>query len=454
MAVGRLLERREIMGTAMGEGVDTIPLYRQGDTDEESLERMRAHPTGFFTRAYRETGPVFRTWFGDDYRVVIAGLEANDFAWRQSDLWSYYEALAGFREQLGPDHVTALDGAHHRQKRFILKPAYDQAPIMRFLPAYLDCFQRELQTIAGADGVELVAFWAEAIAKANSLTLARADIGDDQLKMLVHWEKELLRGLFLGDGRHAFYAQQEYVELKAQGMALMSRLVDERLAQPDNYDDGFAAVMRSRAEKEGGAPNRDNLIDDMYLILVAGVENTSRLINRALVSAWDDPAWLAEVRAELAGWDGTDVMALSRMTNLKATIMETQRLHPLVNLTPRHPTRAFTFQGYELPEGVLLYHANTVGQFLEEIYEEPFAFQPRRFVEKGQFVPRTNGFFGGGAHVCLGRNQTMLQTPIALALMLKNYDLDYSADPGFLAAARAPGQLIDENRVRLRPRPS
>ncbi len=438
------------MNTPLLQSPDAIPLYREGASDEASWQRLQADPAGFFARGYEHAGSIYRTWFGEGYNVVLAGLEANDFCWRNPDLWTYHEIMAGFREQLGDDHVTALDGAPHRQKRGILKPAYDQAAFMRLLPEYLEYFEQELATAALGDPIDLVEFWNQTITKANGRILAHVQYTAPELAKLLRWQRELLRGLFLPEeARHAFYAAAEYVGLWKHALAFLGRVVDARLAEPERYDDTFAAVLRNRADKEGGQPDRDRLIDDLYLLLFAGIENTSRLINRALVSIWDDPAWLAELRAELDTWDGRDAMALSRLSKLKATIMETQRLYPLTNLTRRQPTRDFTFQGYQLPAGVLLYQAITVCHFLDEIYAQPLAFRPQRFVENGQFAPKTFGFFGGGVHICLGRNQALLQSPIALALTLKHYELDYAASTDFLTMARQPGQLLNENPGRL-----
>ena len=53
-----------------------------------------------------------------------------------NEIWDYSEANAPFLDEMGTDHVTALDGEHHRDKRTILKPAFDQAPAMRFLPEF------------------------------------------------------------------------------------------------------------------------------------------------------------------------------------------------------------------------------------------------------------------------------------------------------------------------------
>jgi hypothetical protein len=36
-------------------------------------------------------------------------------------------------------------------------------------------------------------------------------------------------------------------------------------------------------------------------------------------------------------------------------------------------------------------------------------------LEQDKFVPKTFGLFGGGPHICLGRNHSLMQTPIAVA---------------------------------------
>jgi cytochrome P450 len=87
-------------------------------------------------------------------------------------------------------------------------------------------------------------------------------------------------------------------------------------------------------------------------------------------------------------------------------------------------------------------NAHTVGHFLDEIYPDAFSFNPGRFVENGRFAPRANGFFGGGVHICLGRNLTLMQTPVALAQMLKYHDVDYIDEAALRPIFRTPGRQI------------
>ena len=423
-------------------GVEGIPLYREGGTDDESSERLEADRAGFMVRAYRQAGPIFRTWLDGKLWVVMAGLEANDFVWRNTALWDYPIVFPAFGEQMGPDHLNVLEGEAHRHKRTILKPAFDQAPAMRYLSEFNLCFHRALAGAQGRGPVDLVEFWAEAITRANTETVARAEISDPALKRLVRWEREMLAGIQLGEARHAYYGRQEYVRLRAEAMDLMGGIVDERLADPGRCDDNFSAVLLARSRQEGGYPDRSCLIDDLYYILVAGVENTSRLINWTALYCQFAPEWLGRLRAELDSWDGREASALGGMACLKAVIMETQRLRPPAFFVPRHAAQDFEFAGQRVPAGTNILNAHAVGHYLEEVYADPFSFRPERFLASGRFAPRANGFFGGGVHLCLGRNYTLMQTPVALAQMFKYHDFDYRDRAALQTALASPGPTI------------
>jgi len=433
--------------------VDDLALYREGATDLESFESYQKDPLQFLLRAYRRHGPIYRTHFRSQIWVVMGGIEANDFVWKNTRLWSYNIGNAPFREEMGPDHVTALDGEHHRQKRKILKSSFDQAPAMRFLPQFNQMLARELAAAAAAPAVDLMKLWADIITKINSKTVAQADIPDDVLGRMARWEFQMLHGLFLEHERPAYIARNEYRALKAEVMMWLGRIVDERLAHPGKYDDNFERTIQARAGEEGGLTDRDRLINDLYLVLLAGTDNTSDLINWALQLTAADPGWLSELRGELASWDGVDVMALAHMPKLKATIMETQRLRPGVMVLTKHAAETFEFSGYRIPADTKIIHAVSLGHILEECYPDPLAFKPKRFVEDGKFVPRSIGLFGGGTHICLGRNHSLMQSPVVVAQVLKNYDLVYQARPHDSIVAGSNGSRRErELWARLTPR--
>lgn len=430
-----------------------VPLYVQGGSPVESEASYDRDRVKFMVQAYRELGPVFRTFIDGKEEIVLAGLEANEFIWRNSELWDFPKVFPAFGEQMGPDHLNVLEGEAHRQKRTILKAAFDQAPAMRYLPDYNNGFAKELTVLRKGEYFDGITFWSEVITKLNSMTVARANISDEVLRRMVRWEREMLGGISLGNARHGYYGRAEYVELHQAAMQLMGEIVDDHLNYPDRYSDHYSRVLQARLEMSGGNPERHQLIDDLYYILFAGVENTARLMNACLALCWFHPEWLSRVRHELDSWDGVDVMAVGKMTSLKALIMETQRFCPMTFLLRRHAVRDFEFGGYRIPAETTLFHASVLGHFLDDVYPEASRFDPQRFVDEGRFVPRANGFFGGGVHICLGRNYTQLQVPIAVAQMLKAYDPVYREEAPLRALLSVAGQpLPHEVWLALEPR--
>jgi len=423
--------------------LDQIPSYPLENGSLRHIRELTDTPR-FLAGAYHQAGPVFRIQAEDKVWIMLAGPEANQFVWNNTNLWNYPILFPSFLEQMGPDHLNNLEGQAHANKRTVLREGMDRGAVMRHLPGYNHWFGLELARKAGTGPLDLIDFWATTLTKANTKTVALVDLSDDQIKRLTDWEEQMLGGLNLGEARHAHYARPEYIALKAEAMGLMTRMVQERLDQPDRWKDAFADILRARGEQEGGYPDISCLVDDIYYLLVAGVHNTSRWINLVLLLLHFSPKWKGRVLEELESWDENDAMALAGLPNLKAVIMESQRLRPIVHFTPRYAAKDFEFAGYKIPAGTTLVIANSACHFLEELYEDPFSFRPERFLDNGKFAPRTNGFFGGGVHICVGRNFSMLQTPIAVARMLKSYEITYADEPAMKILAEDNGRPIPE----------
>jgi cytochrome P450 len=436
-------------------GVGDIPVYREGNSDRESFEIFLRDPVAFHMRAYRQHGPIFRTWFRSALWIVMGGTEANEFIWRSNDIWSYAKTNVPFTEERGPDHVTALDGERHRHKRAVLKPAFDQAPAMRYLTQFNEMLHADLARAAAAGPVDLSRIWAFEITKIASRTAAVCEVPDEVLARMAQWEFESLQGLFLEEGRAAYVNRPSYRTLHDDVFSWLGRIVDQRLAAPDKPDDNFGAVIAARRASESGEPDRGALIDDLYLTLISGSHNTANLINWALLFTYRTPEWLAEVRYEVDGWDGKDVMALAKLPKVKATIAESLRLRPGVVFTAKDAVEPFAFGGYQIPSGSRVLHSIVLAQFLDELYPDPFDFKPQRFVENSRFAPKSLGAFGGGAHICLGRNHSLLQGPVAFAQVVKYFDLEFTDARGAGCAVGFGGlRPYSENWATLVPRKS
>src|SRR5207249_42884 len=87
--------------------------------------------------------------------------------------------------------------------------------------------------------------------------------------------------------------------------------------------------------------------------------------------------------------------------------------------------------GYRLPAGTLVMPAIALVQRLPEVYPDPYAFRPERFLE-GQPEPYTWIPFGGGVRRCLGAAFATFEMKVVLQTILRR--------ARFRAASREPEQ--------------
>jgi cytochrome P450 len=119
----------------------------------------------------------------------------------------------------------------------------------------------------------------------------------------------------------------------------------------------------------------------------------------------------------------------------------------------KHAAADFEFGGYRVPAGTKVLHALALGQILEECYPDPLSFKPERFLDGGRFVPRSVGLFGGGTHICLGRNHSLMQTPVVVAQVLKKFDVAFRETPcDHIVAGPTGARAERELWARLVPR--
>ena len=153
--------------------------------------------------------------------------------------------------------------------------------------------------------------------------------------------------------------------------------------------------------------------------------------------------------------------ALGRRTEdyLLATIRETLRRRPVLpNCEPRFVAKPITVGGWDyepgscalVPNAYLLHHD-------PDIYPEPYAFRPERFLDT---KPGTYTWipFGGGRRRCIGMSFAMLEMRVVLRSVLRSYELTApwptSRRRGATSrSARRPARTSAWPGARARPRP-
>jgi cytochrome P450 family 135 len=195
---------------------------------------------------------------------------------------------------------------------------------------------------------------------------------------------------------------------------LLRREIAERRRAGDLEDREDILSMLVGAHHEDDSPMSDTEIRDQLLtLLTAGHETTATSLAWAIERLSRHPQTLARLR------EGIEAGSEDYLT---ATIQETLRLRPVIAIVLRRLTEPVEIGGYELPAGVTavpniyLVHRNP------EIYPEPQAFRPERFLDN---PPGTYTWipFGGGVRRCLGAAFAQFEMAVVLSELVKQREI-------------------------------
>ena len=169
------------------------------------------------------------------------------------------------------------------------------------------------------------------------------------------------------------------------------------------------------------------LRDELMTLLVAGHETTASELAWAFERLTRTPDVLDRLTAEIDSGDGDAYVT--------ATVYETLRRRPVLpNAAPRLVMEPVEVGGWRYEPGVCLIADSYLLHHDPDIYPDPYAFRPERFLDE---QPGTYTWipFGGGRRRCLGASFAMLEMKIVLRAVLAQNEL-VPAAPGEEGARR------------------
>jgi cytochrome P450 family 135 len=192
--------------------------------------------------------------------------------------------------------------------------------------------------------------------------------------------------------------------------AELYRLIAERRAAPDleERDDVLSTLLLARDERGRGLSDAE-LRDELMTLLMAGHETTANSL-----------AWAFERLSRLPG--GLERVAADEHY-AEAAVRETLRLRPVIALVARRLTRDAEIGGLRLPAGAVLTPCILLVHRRPDIYRDPDAFRPERFLES---PPGTYTWipFGGGVRRCLGATFAQMEMNVVLRTIASRVTLE------------------------------
>ena len=328
----------------------------------------------------------------------ISALHGHDFAW-----------------------LLFMDPPRHTKLRAIISRSFTSRAIASLEPRIRE-LSRELLAAAVARGeLDLVADYATPLPLmviAEMLGFPAAD-----WRQLARWSETIVALGNTISKTGAGEASAAFRAADAEMTAYFGRLVRERRARPTG--DLLASLVA--AEVDGERLDDADLVRFCQLLLAAGTETTTNLIDNAVIALLEHPAQLAQLRADPA--------------RIPAALEEVLRYRTPVQAMFRATRREVTLDGVTLPERAFVIAA------IGSANRDPDAFgDPERFDIARD--PNPHVAFGHGIHFCLGAPLSRLEARIALADLLARFASLELADPAW--QPRSSFHVLGPAALRLR----
>lgn len=381
-------------------------------------------PVPFVLRAQQKYGDVFTIHIaGEPPWVMLGHPDAVKEVFTGSpDTFLAGQANQILRPILGDHSVLLLDGREHLRERRLLLPSFHGERMQRYGDLMREIAQAEIATWpTGAElslaprmqavTLEIILRAVFGVRDAARLDALRAALTD--LLEFVTDPKTFAGVAVLGMERATKLPRFRAI------LDPVDRLIAEEIAHHRAADDldqreDILSLLLQATHEEDGLPMTDvELRDELLTLLVAGHETTATALSWAFERLLRTPGALDRLREETAAGETTYAEAVAH---------ETLRLRPVLPIVLRKLTQDVRIAGHDLPAGTTVAPSIVMIHRRADIYPDPHAFRPERFigVKPGTYtwIP-----FGGGVRRCLGAAFALFELQVVLQEVVRNADL-------------------------------
>jgi cytochrome P450 family 135 len=381
-------------------------------------------PKPFLRRAHAKYGDVFTMRLQGDEFVVLAHPDAvKEVFTGDPDLLRAGEGNKILLPLLGKHSVLLLDGPRHLRQRKLMLPPFHGERMQRYRDIIVAATEQEVATWRAGEEVAL----APRMQEITLEVITRAVFGVTDTAAVARLRTVLMGMLdWVQAPQHqfAFIVAMTKPELldRMSSFKGVVRSVDETLFAeirarrqvPDlaEREDILSMLLQARDE-DGEGLSDEELRDELLTLLVAGHETTASALGWAFERLIRHPRALAHAVDDARGGDGEYLDAVAK---------ETLRLRPILPMVARTVQEDTTIAGHHIPAGVTLAPCIYLVHHREDVYPEPDAFRPERFVG---VKPGTYTWlpFGGGIRRCIGASFALFEMQEVMGAVLRGVDL-------------------------------
>ncbi|WZY83822.1 hypothetical protein YC2023_030206 [Brassica napus] len=366
-------------------------------------------------------GRTFFTWLGTTPTITIMDPEHIKEVFKK--IYDFQKPHTFPLGDVIAKGLATYDGEKWAKHRRIINPAFHLEKIKNMVPAFHQSCS------------EVVAKWDKLVTDKGSS--CEVDVWPGLVSMTADVISRTAFGSSYKEGQRIFELQGELAQLIILNFLksfIPGYLLKAREAGDAPSDDLLGILLESNSgQAKGNEMSTEDVMEECKLFYFAGQETTSVLLVWTMVMLSQHQDWQIRAREEVKqvfGDKEPDTEGLNQLKVMTMILYEVLRLYPPAAQLTRAIHKEIKLGDLTLPGGVqinlpiLLVHRDT------QLWgNDAGEFKPGRF--KDGVSKATNGQvsffpFAWGPRICIGQNFALMETKMALALILQRFSFELS----------------------------
>ena len=404
-------------------------------------------------------GDVVRLRFGlEEYVVVRLPEHVRHVMQRRHESYSRRTRAYDLLRLVEGHGLARIDGAPWRARRRMEQPLFRHEAIAAWAETMTDATSEMLARWEGSarrgETVDVAREASRLTLRIIGATMFGAELADDAETiwgLLELLQREIIRRTLSPVDLVAPATRdlptpknRAFREAIAELDRVVARIVAARRARPGGAHDLLGMLLAATAD-DGSALLTDRQIrDEVVGFMIAGHETTAT----ALTWTWHQLSTrpeverrMAEEAARVLGKRTPTAADAAALSFTRAVFLESMRIIPPVWLKVNRCEADDVIGGFRIAAGSIVLISPYLTHRVPTAWKNPEAFDPDRFLAPGTIDPFAYIPFGGGPHVCIGREFATLEAQLILSMVASRFALHVR--PGHRAR-------LDPN-VTLRP---
>jgi cytochrome P450 len=394
--------------------------------------RFSVRQIEFVFRARRQLGEVFRfNGMVDDEVIVITSHpdHVRSLFTADPELAPSLTGESPLRPIVGPNSVLTLLGPEHMRQRKLLLPPFHGEAIERYSAMIAHAAEREIdrwplhEPFALAPAMQAITldvimsgiFGVEGVPREGTPERALRE----EIKVAVRLTMRPIAQAIelLNINREEPIGPVKRL-IAALDRPLYATIAARRAAGDAGERTDVLSLLLAARDEDGEPMSDQELRDELLTLVLAGHETTANSLAWAFERLLRTPHAYERLREEVRGSHGEDGGA----DYVEATIHEAMRSRPVIPMIGRRVQCPWQLGEWRLPAGSSVLMSILLLHHRPDVYPDPFAFRPERFlgVKPGTYtwIP-----FGGGIRRCLGATLAMAEQRVVLRAIARRTDM-------------------------------